>query len=149
MGGKDIYENDIMELARAGSRPRYIDAPDGTATLDNPLCGDRVTIEMRRDKEGKIADIGHDVRGCALCQASAVALADTARGKSPVEINAALSVLQKMLKDDHEHHEKAWPTLAAFRSVHGHKSRYECVLLPFRALLVAISEGEGGDASRP
>jgi nitrogen fixation protein NifU and related proteins len=33
-----------------------------------------------------------------------------------------------------------WPELAAFEPVHRHKSRHDCVLLPFDALTQALEQ---------
>ena len=55
--------------------PASSTAPTKSARRDNPLCGDRVTIDVRLDDSGKIAEIAHQVRGCLLCQASAVGAA--------------------------------------------------------------------------
>lgn len=56
--------------------------PTETATVDNPLCGDRVTIDVKL-AGGKLAAIGHQVRGCLLCEAAAATIARSLRDRDP------------------------------------------------------------------
>ena len=52
--------------------------PHGSAAIDNPLCGDRVTLDVELGSAGRIARVGHVVRGCLLCEAAAVLIAEQA-----------------------------------------------------------------------
>ena len=117
----DLYQDKIMALAHDGARTGRMESPDATATVDNPLCGDRVTIDVRV-KDGRISDITHHVRGCVLCQASA----------------AALGALRDMLTGDAAPSGE-WATFEAFTPVAAHSSRHSCVLLPFDAIAEALS----------
>ena len=42
----DLYQKEILALAKRGSTPERLDAPDASARVDNALCGDRVTIDV-------------------------------------------------------------------------------------------------------
>ncbi len=70
-----LYQDRIVALAKAKTGAGRLAAPTKSARRDNPLCGDRVTIDVKLDGAGRIAEIAHQVRGCLLCQASASALA--------------------------------------------------------------------------
>ncbi len=100
-----LYQDRIVALAKAKTGAGKLAQPTRSGHRDNPLCGDRVTIDITLDGQGHIAEIAHQVRGCLLCQASASALS----------------------------------SFAAFTPVKSHKSRHECVLLPFEALQEALS----------
>ena len=63
----DLYQKEILALAKQGSTPERLDAPDASARVDNALCGDRVTIDVTVS-DGKITGLGHKVQGCALCR---------------------------------------------------------------------------------
>ena len=66
MSDDDLYQAGIVDAARAAADYPRLDAPDGTATIDNPLCGDRVTMDVTLD--GTVIEaIGQRVRGCLLC----------------------------------------------------------------------------------
>jgi hypothetical protein len=70
----ELYQTRIVALAKSKTGAGKLAAPTKSARRDNPLCGDRVTIDVKLDDTGHIAEIAHQVRGCLLCQASAAAL---------------------------------------------------------------------------
>jgi len=131
-----LYQERIVALAKAKVGTGKLAAPTKSARRDNPLCGDRVTIDVRLDGQGKIAEIAHQVRGCLLCQASASALASVAVGRDAAGIAALRHDAERAV--GREEGEAAEP-FAAFTPVAAHKSRQECVLLPFEALKDALS----------
>jgi nitrogen fixation NifU-like protein len=131
-----LYQEKIVALAKAKTGAGKLDNPTKSARRDNPLCGDRVTIDVRLDGLGKIAEIAHQVRGCLLCQASASALSSIAVGRDAAGIAAVRHEAERAV--GREEGEAAGP-FAAFAPVAAHKSRQECVLLPFEALKDALS----------
>ena len=99
-----LYQDRIVALAKAKTGAGKLASPTKSARRDNPLCGDRVTIDVKLDGDGRIAEIRHD--------------AERAVGREAGE---------------------AHEPFAAFAPVRDHKSRQECVLLPFEALKDALS----------
>jgi nitrogen fixation NifU-like protein len=131
-----LYQDRIVALAKAKTGAGKLLAPTKSARRDNPLCGDRVTIDVRLDDKGHIAEIAHQVRGCLLCQASASALSSVAVGRDKASIEILRHDAERAI--GREAGEAAEP-FAAFAPVKSHKSRHECVLLPFEALTDALS----------
>ena len=131
-----LYQDRIVALAKAKTGAGKLAAPTRSARRDNPLCGDRVTIDVRLDDKGHIAEIAHQVRGCLLCQASASALSSIAVGRDKAGIETIRHDAERAI--GREEGEAAEP-FAAFTPVKSHKSRQECVLLPFEALAEALS----------
>jgi len=68
---EQLYQERIVALAKAKTGAGKLASPTKSARRDNPLCGDRVTIDVKLDGQGRIAEIAQQVRGCLLCQASA------------------------------------------------------------------------------
>ena len=133
----DLYQGRMMELAR--QEDGRLDAPDASVTLDNPLCGDRVTIDLRRDASDRIVELGHTVRGCVLCRAAATVLGEHAEGQDAAALAAVRAGLRAHLRREGERPaDPRWADLAVFDAVAPHKSRHECVLLPFEAVLEAL-----------
>ena len=131
-----IYQDRIVALAKAKTGAGRLEAPTKSARRDNPLCGDRVTIDVKLDGQGRITEIAHQVRGCLLCQASASALSAVAVGRDAAGIVEVRRDAERALgREAGEPHEP----FAAFVPVASHKSRQECVLLPFEALKDALS----------
>jgi nitrogen fixation NifU-like protein len=131
-----LYQERIVALAKAKTKAGKLASPTKTARRDNPLCGDRVTIDVTLDGHGKIAEIAQQVRGCLLCQASASALASVAVGRDAAGIadlrHDAERAIGREAGDARE-------PFSAFAPVRDYKSRQECVLLPFEALEEALS----------
>ncbi|HEX6121132.1 MAG TPA: iron-sulfur cluster assembly scaffold protein [Dongiaceae bacterium] len=132
-----LYHAALVDRARgAFGKGRLTDAT-ATATVDNPLCGDRVTLDLAI-KDGRIAAIGHQVRGCLLCEAAAATIAEHCRGADKNEIDA-IGTAARVLMAAGGGLEPRWQCLEIFRPVHLAKSRRDCVLLPFEALTRAAS----------
>ena len=134
----ELYHDAIMAHARTPHHAGALASADARATADNPLCGDRVTVELKLDGN-RVADMGHTVRGCALCQASASMLADGAIGAAPADVAAARDTIRAMLRDDAPAPEGRWAAFAAFLPARAARSRHDCVLLPFKAFESAVS----------
>jgi nitrogen fixation NifU-like protein len=131
-----LYQERIVALAKAKTGAGKLASPTKSARRDNPLCGDRVTIDVKLDGQGKIAEIAHQVRGCLLCQASASALASVAVGRDAAGIAELRHDAERAIgREPGAAHEP----FAAFAPVAAHKSRHECVLLPLEALGDALS----------
>lgn len=135
-----LYQAAIVGLARAANGKGRLEAPDGSATVDNPLCGDRITIDVRMDGE-HVAALGHQVRGCLLCEAAASAIGAHAIGATRAELAAASDAANAMLKSA-KAAAPQWPEMDAFAPVRAHRSRHGCVLLPFEALTKALAAAE-------
>ncbi|KAB2872899.1 MAG: iron-sulfur cluster assembly scaffold protein, partial [Pseudorhodoplanes sp.] len=70
----DVYNNRILELA--GNIPRIgrLAQPDGSATAHSKLCGSTVTVDLKMERD-VVTDFAHDVKACALGQASSSIMA--------------------------------------------------------------------------
>ena len=139
MSAEDLYQDAIKALAAANTGHGRIEAPDARALLDNPLCGDRVEIEVKISA-GRIETLAHSVKACLLCRAAAAVLGQRAAGANAADIERVAAQLNELLEHTGPAPE-GWPELAAFAPVHGHRSRYGCVLLPFNTLLTALRSG--------
>lgn len=135
----ELYQDAIMAHARTPHHAGTLENADARATVDNPLCGDRVTVELRLAGD-TVADMAHTVRGCALCQASASMLADGAIGATRDEVAVAREAIRAMLRDEAPPPAGRWAAFAAFLPARPTRSRHECVLLPFQAFEKALSD---------
>ncbi len=136
----ELYHKAIIDQAKAGKGAGRLERPQASVVLDNPLCGDRITLDLSLDG-GRVAEIGHRVRGCLLCQAAASAIGANATNRTPDQLRATAADVESMLKG-HTLPADSWPELAAFEPVRGYKSRHECVALPFEALTEALGQAE-------
>jgi nitrogen fixation NifU-like protein len=133
----ELYQTAIMSEARAAhGKGRLADA-DASATRDNPLCGDRVTVDVKL-ADGRIAAVAHEVRGCALCQAAASLIGTTAPGLAPAEAAALPAAVDAMLAGGAPP-AGVFSRIEMFTPVRAHRSRFDCVKLPFMALAEACA----------
>ena len=135
MMANELYQKQIIELARESRKRTRIDAPDTSIRFDNRLCGDRIDLDLSI-KDGRISHIGFKVRGCALCEASSEVLAQNAIGYKLQELNTVGNKLSDYLVGTHD--KPDWKGLKVFKPVKSVPSRHECVLLPFNAMKKAI-----------
>lgn len=134
-----LYHKALVERARAAFGKGRLPDATASATVDNPLCGDRVTLDLSV-KDGRVAEIAHHVRGCLLCEAAAATIAEHGSGADWATLDA-MSEAARALMAEGGALDPRWQCLEIFRPVHGAKSRRECVLLPFEALKRAASAG--------
>ena len=132
----DLYQEDILALAKEGRAVPRIEGAHVTARVDNPICGDRVTIDLTLE-DGRVTAVGAKVQGCALCQAATALIAEHAVGQPPAEIPHVADAVERYLTG--EDVALPWGRLSSFAPVRQAKSRWECVLLPFRATLKALA----------
>lgn len=131
-----LYHAALVQRARAAFGKGRLPDADATATVDNPLCGDRVTLDLKVG-DGKIGAVGHEVRGCLLCEAAAATIAEFLRGATSADIEAIGTAAKSLMKEGQV--DPRWDCLEIFTPVHSAKSRRDCVLLPFEALKRAAS----------
>lgn len=138
MSVEAIYQTRVLALARAENGAGLLAVPGARATIDNPLCGDRITLDLAFDGT-IVAAIGHEVHGCALCRAAASLIGAGAVGTGAADLRRLADAAQAVLHDDAPA-PPDWPDLDAFRPVAAMRSRHRCVLLPFEALIAALDE---------
>jgi len=83
----EMYTERLLDHYRNPRNRGRLDAPDLAAEEYNPLCGDRVTIEMRTEA-GRVIEARFEGRGCALCLGAASILTELIRGQTLDELRA-------------------------------------------------------------
>jgi nitrogen fixation NifU-like protein len=139
-----LYQKAILGKAREATGAGTLDDADASATVNNPVCGDRVTMEVRLS-DGRVAAVAHKVRGCLLCEAAASVVGANAPGATRAEIAAARDAVTALIEDGVEIPADGWSELSIFQPVTAHKSRHHCVLLPFEALSRALKAADTAD----
>lgn len=135
----ELYQEAIIGLAKKARALSRLDEPDLTATADNPLCGDRVTLDLVLDGD-VVAAVGHRTRGCLLCEASAFLIADHVIGHDVETLMAKAPKVAMDVGSEHVPMADLWPGFETLAPVRRFKSRHECVTLPFQALIKALKE---------
>lgn len=136
---EDLYQQAIVDLAKRSRQQPRLDRPDRTVTVDNPLCGDRITIDLVFD-ETSVVSVGHKTRGCLLCEAAAYLIAEEAPGQKAAALKTKADKITSQLGKTDGSWAALWPGLETLDPVHGYKSRHDCVTLPFQALAKALQD---------
>lgn len=138
----DIYNKRIIELA--GNIPRLgrLPSPDASATAHSKLCGSTVKIDLAMDGD-VVTDFAHDVKACALGQASSSIMAQHVVGSTAEELRTLRETVRKMLKENGAPPADAkWADIAALEPVRDYKARHASTLLTFDAVVDAIGQIE-------
>ena len=137
----EVYNKRILELAANIERLQRLEAPDATATALSRLCGSKVTVDICMDGD-VVSDFGHDVKACALGQASSSLMARHVVGASAEELRALRKQMYAMLKEDGDPPGGRWAELEVLLPVRDFKPRHASTLLTFDAVVDAISQIE-------
>ena len=145
----DVYNKRILELAADIPRLGRLEHPDASATAHSKLCGSTVTVDLSMQGD-RVTDFAHDVKACALGQASSSIMARHVVGSNADELRGIRVQMQKMLKENGRPPEGKWADLAVLEPVRDYRARHASTLLTFDAVVKAIDEIEArrkGDAA--
>src|SRR6187402_2944238 len=95
----EVYNRRILELAGGIPRLGRLESPDASATAHSKLCGSTVTIDLKMDGD-TVTDFAHDVKACALGQASSSIMARNVVGAKADELRSLRENMRKMLKEN-------------------------------------------------
>jgi NifU-like protein involved in Fe-S cluster formation len=136
----DVYNRKILELA--GNIPRIgrLATPDASATAHSKLCGSTVTIDLTMDGD-KVTDFAHEVKACALGQASSSIMARNIIGASADELVKLREDVRRMLKENGPPPQgERWADISVLEPVRDYKARHASTLLTFDAVVSAINQ---------
>ncbi|OGG52994.1 hypothetical protein A3H16_00615 [Candidatus Kaiserbacteria bacterium RIFCSPLOWO2_12_FULL_53_8] len=127
---RDMYREEILEHYRHPMNFGTLKKPSHTISAANPLCGDRITLQLRVEK-GIVREVAFEASGCAISIAAASLFSEWMKGKK-------LAQVQKVGE------KKTQELIKAPISV----ARIQCVLLPYSALKKA-SNSTSSELTRP
>ena len=137
----DIYNRRVLELAADIPRQGRLAAPQASARAHSRLCGSTVTIDLSLT-DGRVSDFAHDVRACALGQASSSLMARHIIGATPQDLKALRETMIAMLKAEGPPPDGEWAEFAVLAPVRDYKARHASTMLTFDAVVDAIGQIE-------
>jgi NifU-like protein involved in Fe-S cluster formation len=137
----EIYNNRILELAGNIPRVGRLAAADATATAHSKLCGSTVTIDLKMEN-GTVTDFAHEVKACALGQASSSIMARNVIGAQAAELRDLRETVRRMLKENGAPPSGKWADVAVLEPVRDYKARHASTMLTFDAVVSAIDQIE-------
>ncbi len=134
----DLYTPDVSALAIGNPYPERLVDAHGSAERRSPICGSRVTVDVRLGADGRIDALGTQVRACLLGQASSTLLARHAIGRSVEELVTARDALTHWLAGDGA--VPAWPGIDIFTPGLKLTARHPSIRLAFEAAVEAAEQ---------
>lgn len=136
----DLYQQIIVDHSRNPRNHHSLEHASRRAEGDNPLCGDRISVELSLDGD-RISDVAFEGKGCAISQASASLMTVTVKGRTVAEAQDLFGRFHTMATAD-----PASPVdasglgkLAAFAGVRRFPARVKCAILAWHTLNAALS----------
>ena len=135
----EIYNKRILELAADIPRLGRLERPDASATAHSRLCGSTVTVDLKLTGD-TVADFAHEVKACALGQASSSIMARTVVGATAAELREVRDAMRRMLKENAAPPAGKWAELRVLEPVRNFKARHASTMLTFDAVVSALDE---------
>ncbi len=142
----DIYNKRILELAADIPRLGRLPTPMASATAHSKLCGSTVTVDVVMDGE-TVSDFAHEVKACALGQASSSIMARHVIGATAEELRATRDAMRKMLKENGAPPDGRFAEAAVLEPVRDFKARHASTMLTFDAVVEAVGKIEAARAA--
>ena len=140
----DLYQAQLLAHAKkpygAGKVPRG--SEDGEAL--NSACGDEIRLRIFWTPEGTVAQLVHELHGCAVSVAAASMVARRLEGKTRAEILAMAAAFAARL--GRTGFEEAWGDFQAFNGIERFPARIHCAGLVWKAIEKALAKELGGNA---
>ena len=136
-----LYSERILALATELPAPARLDKPDGSVKKRSPLCGSTVTVDVKV-QNGKISEFAQEVKACALGQASASVIGNSAVGCTIADIQTARDALHDMLKTGASTPAVPFEGLEVLMPAKDFKNRHASIMLSIEATLEAMKQAE-------
>jgi SUF system NifU family Fe-S assembly protein len=137
----DIYNAKILSFAANIPRLGRLSHAQASATAHSKLCGSTVTVDLSMEGD-RVSDFAHDVKACALGQASSSIMAHNVIGATSEELRALRERMRAMLKEKGPPPSGKWKDLEILEPVRDYKARHASTLLTFDAVVEAIGKIE-------
>lgn len=142
-----LYSARILGLAADIPHLGRLDHPDATVTRRSPLCGSTVTVDVVVE-DGKLAELGQDVKACALGQAAAAVAGQAAVGATLAQVQTARDQLKAMLKGKGPVPDAPFDGFEVLTPATEYKNRHASILLSIEAMAEAMQQTETQDTAQ-
>lgn len=140
----DLYQEIIIDHSKRPRNRGKLDSATHSAEGYNPLCGDRLTLQLKLE-DGRVSAVAFDGSGCAISTASASLMTDAIKGKTPEEAEQTFQTFHRLLTEDGPAG-AGLGKLEVFSGVREYPMRVKCATLAWHTLRAAL-KGEGKPVS--
>ena len=140
---RELYQEVILDHSRHPRHNGVLADASHRAEGYNPLCGDRVTVYLKLDADGRVADIKFQGKGCAISQASASMMTDMLKGRTAAEADRLMRGFLHLVKgeDASDLPEDDRERLEVMGGISEFPMRVKCATLAWHTYRNAVEEG--------
>jgi nitrogen fixation protein NifU and related proteins len=142
---KELYQEIILDHGKNPRNKGKCDGYTNDAKAHNPLCGDKVHIYLKLNKNKEIEDLSFEGEGCAISLASASILTELTKGKDLSFIKKISEDFLKMITNKtkitlNSLTEDQMTTISSLSGVQEFPMRVKCATMAWHTLLSAVEE---------
>ncbi len=140
---RELYQEVILDHSRHPRHYGTLDHASHKAEGYNPLCGDKVTVYLKLDGDGRVGDIAFEGKGCAISQASASMMTDMLKGRTAEEAEKLMQGFLHLVKgeDASDLPEDDRERLEVMGGISEFPMRVKCATLAWHTFKNAAEEG--------
>jgi nitrogen fixation NifU-like protein len=151
----DLYQDLILDHQK---NPRNFGSlPDANHHADgfNPLCGDKISLDLKLDGNDVIQDIHFKGSGCAISKASASLMTVALKGKKVSEAEHLFHEFHDMVMGKIDKAPEDLGKLKVFEGVKEYPARVKCASLAWHTMeaalknekdVISTDDGKGSEA---
>lgn len=141
---RELYQEVILDHSRHPRHFGRLEHPTHQAEGYNPLCGDRVTVMLALDRDGRVSDIKFEGKGCAISQASASLMTEMLAGRTLPEARKLMEGFLRLVKgeDARDLAEVDREHLDVMAGISEFPMRVKCATLAWHTFRNAVEEGK-------
>jgi len=139
----DLYQELILDHQKNPRNYGEIPGADHHADGFNPLCGDKIALDLKLSGEGVIEDIKFKGSGCAISKASASLMTTALKGKGSAEAERIFHQFHDMVMGKEAKGGAKAPDLGklkVFAGVRDYPARVKCASLAWHTLEAALHD---------
>lgn len=141
---RDLYQSVILDHNKVPRNFGSLENANHSAEGYNPLCGDKLSLQLILDDDERVVDIRFTGMGCAISTASASLMTEYARGKTRSEILETKNRFHELLTGNPNEQGEAegLGKLAVFSGVREFPARVKCATLSWHTMQAALDDGD-------
>ena len=137
MSLEELYKEVILDHYRSPRNKGTLSEADIELHRDNPLCGDEIDLYVDI-KDGKIAGVSFDGKGCSISQASISMMTEKLMGMSQEDAEGLANTFKAMMQGEDPQDEDSLGDLVALKGVQKYPVRIKCALLGWNTFLEGL-----------
>jgi nitrogen fixation protein NifU and related proteins len=131
---RELYREILLDHFERPRNRRELGGADIEEHIDNPLCGDHVTV-FANVQNGTLEEVSFTGRGCSISQASASMLTEQLMGKSREEAEERIEAFLEMMRTEEK---EELGELSALKGIVQTPNRIRCATLAWDAMRRAL-----------